>query len=230
MRDYDTKNKQLVASWNATKDIRVKREIEDMLVKHNTPFIYKFITKYKHEVYETDDMYNECAKTVIIALRDYDQTLGKSKFISYWSWKMRSALCNYFYWVGKRCVEINDSSIKGKYHSQDGTYGVLADIPVYDEDYEFKINFSDTLDIKSLDDREKDILTKFYALGFNKEQVGESLGLSGERIRQLMQPALDKLYNHYGKESKYTKFVDEFNMLDYKERANFIDKTYGNNL
>jgi len=204
MRDYDTKNKQLVASWNATKDIRVKREIEDMLVRHNRFFLYKVSSKYPHEIDEIDDLFNECAKSVIPALQQYDQTLGKCKFISFWVWKMRSAIGHFIYHKEKCNAEIMDCTIMGKNHTQDGNYGILADQPAYDSRPDDTVD--KLLDNPIINDRERRICKAFYSELLSVDQISHMEGVSKQMISLIMAGARKKLKTEFTRGDKWKKY------------------------
>ena len=211
MNKYDAKNKKLVDAWKSTDSVMVKREIENMLVKYNKPFIHTFIAGKADDLQESRDLFNECAKSIVSRLEKFDPINGQVKFITYWAWGMRKALTDYFYWKTKYSIEITDCTIMSKNHTEDGGYGIMNNIPSYDKSYEFSVD--DILDVKVLNTRDKDILKKFYAMDLNQEQIGQLLCVSGSRIQQLMEPALEKLHRYYKcRESKFIKFADTFKM------------------
>ena len=205
MNSYSKKNRKLVEAWNKADSVVIKRRIELSIVELNTPFICKAIGGRAYDKQDSDDLFNECAKSVIDALENYDQTMGKSEFLSYWVWHIKKAISSYYYWKNKYAVEIVDSTIMGKNHQADGTYGILEDQPVYDEEYEISID--DILRSGVLYDKEIDVLKKFYGLEMNLAQIGQTLGVSGSRVQQMINPALIKLHKYYkNRESKYIKF------------------------
>jgi RNA polymerase sigma factor (sigma-70 family) len=100
-------------------------------------------------------------------------------------------------------VERAPRSLEARVHAQDGdigTFGDLLEDPLAEGEYERVLAAIEVRELHSLlaglSDRERAVLRARYGLDGEEQslrEIGERLGLSGERVRQIEQRALGKL-------------------------------------
>jgi len=139
----------------------------------------------------------------------FDITLGY-KFISFWSYYIKHAVSQYFYWRTKYSEEIPDCTIKGRNNAQDDNYGVLDDQPIHDKDYEHGVEA--ILSNDAIDDRERGILQNLYGHELNMAQVASLLSVTPSRVQQLVSKALKKLHHAYKSDGQYVRCATEWKM------------------
>lgn len=184
------------------------REALDKLVKANLKYVVNFTKRYISSGVPFLDLINEGNMGLIEAAKRFDPERG-TKFITYAVWWIRDAI--------NRCIAMfncNDEvnveedrtyDTKGtKESASDDEYVNPSILDRIDEKFERDVNdlqeqkaaVNELMDC--LQDRERKIIMMYYGIGndgigISLDEIGKSMNISKERVRQLKRTALIKL-------------------------------------
>lgn len=177
-------NIALVHLWK--KRPKDRRTIENKILKLNENFIHGILNRNRNSKIPREDMSNEILSTIKIALERFDETRG-TKFISYWAWWIQSKLQKMFTAYTKNKVGNNILNI----YKQDviDTF-FKTNIPIESELVQIK-------DIKKLSecltDRERFVIYNYYNYNISLRNIGKSLKISPEWVRNIKRESLYKM-------------------------------------
>ena len=173
------------AVWYITRDILAYLNGENLSIRktNNTKTVYK-VGKIKSKFYTEHNRYPDIDEIAEILDKEYGVKIKNSKDL----------------------LDISMTSINTCFDDEDSR--AFENTPYFtertavDNDYvpemdrEFNTEISKTL-ISSLTEREQQIVKMAFGIGFNKEytnaEIGEEIGMSSERVRQLKNGAIEKM-------------------------------------
>ena len=174
----------------------------DKIIKSNLKFVASVAKPYQGLGLSYADLIAEGNMGLMRAMEKFDYEKG-FRTISYSVWWIRQAILEALnernLLKGDELPVCNESSVEREddASNQSGTQTEMED-----SDY---INFLKKIEMKSaitvlmdcLTERERDILTNYFGLGnedeMTLEEIGKTLGLTKERVRQIKEKALKKL-------------------------------------
>lgn len=189
-------------------------EDKDKLVTDNIGYVVNMAKQYAGRGVDMDDLISEGNIAMIDAAKKFDATRGK-RFVSYAAPFIRHAMEQAIeqqaglYRVPrseanrdtkKRKMPVSvDEPIPIGSSTGFNLLSVLVNGNVKQAD--LKLEDAETIDqlknvIKVLDDREREVVTRFYGLGsasFTMAEIGEAMGLKRERVRQIRDKAVRKM-------------------------------------
>lgn len=173
------------AVWYITRSILAFLNGENMLIRktNNTKTVYK-IPKIKEKFYAENNRYPDVDELAAILEADYGLKI-----------KDKSDL-----------LDVSTTSISTCFDDEDSrafeNTPYFTDKTAVDNDYlpemekEFNSVASGTL-MSSLNEREQTIIKMAFGIGYNKEytnaEIGKEIGMTGERVRQLKNGAIEKM-------------------------------------
>lgn len=189
-------------------------EDKDKLVTDNIGYVVNMAKQYAGRGVDMDDLISEGNIAMIDAAKKFDATRGK-RFVSYAAPFIRHAMEQAIeqqaglYRVPrseanrdtkKRKMPVSvDEPIPIGSSTGFNLLSVLVNGNVKQAD--LKLEDAETIDqlknvLKVLDDREREVVTRFYGLGsasFTMAEIGEAMGLKRERVRQIRDKAVRKM-------------------------------------
>lgn len=189
-------------------------EDKDKLVTDNIGYVVNMAKQYAGRGVGIDDLISEGNIAMIDAAKKFDATRGK-RFVSYAAPFIRHAMEQAIeqqaglYRVPrseanrdtkKRKMPVSvDEPIPIGSSTGFNLLSVLVNGNVKQAD--LKLEDDETIDrlknvLKVLDDREREVVTRFYGLGsasFTMAEIGEAMGLKRERVRQIRDKAVRKM-------------------------------------
>lgn len=172
----------------------------DDLVTKNMGYVVTLARQYKSELLSTDDLISEGTIGIIKAARKYDPSRGKP-FVTYAAPYIRRSIEEAIRrGTGETPVLSTDESLPVGSNNNFTLLNVLEDknAPKADQELEQRTISDDLADaIDVLNEREQTVIKAFFGIGTERQtmaEIGESLGLKRERIRQIRDKALRKLH------------------------------------
>ena len=186
-------------------DINAQNEI----LTANLKFVFLTASKYKGKGVPLPDLISEGNMGLIKAIEKFDVEKGV-KFISYAVWWIRNSIQEY---IKKQQsilshekdddelnCKINISSFKDYEEDEFVTVGdTIEDDDSYSETIDRSIKSIEVVNkiLEKLDNRERYIVKRYYGIGaekeMNLEEIGNELGITKERVRQIKRKSMDKL-------------------------------------
>jgi RNA polymerase primary sigma factor len=172
----------------------------DDLVTKNMGYVVTLARQYKSEILSTDDLISEGTIGIIKAARKYDPSRGKP-FVTYAAPYIRRSIEEAIRRVtGETPVLSTDESLPVGSNNNFTLLNILEDkdAPKADQELEQRTISDDLADaIDVLNEREQAVIKAFFGIGTERQtmaEIGDSLGLKRERIRQIRDKALRKLH------------------------------------
>ncbi len=215
--DYDPQQKRYFDEISKTKpltreeefllwkDYKENNNIEsrNKLVEANLKFVATIANSYRGRGLSYSDLIAEGNVGLIRAMDKFEATRGY-KVISYSVWWIRQAILEA---IAKR-NSIDGDELPKDYEEQASDEGESVYFSKKENPSSFVEDEDDKTDKKQavaellnvLDDREADIITRYYGLlddPINLEDIGLEMGLSKERVRQIMEKGLKKMRSAY---------------------------------
>lgn len=178
-------------------------EARNKLISSNLRYVAEVAKKYKGRGLSYSDLIAEGNVGLIKAIDKFDASMG-NKVISYGVWWIRQSILEAL----KKRNNINgdDSEFefenpKEEFVSTDNDIDVSVNDSFLEPDSTVKKDDEDKETIKNLltclTERERKIITEYYGLDGSKpktlEDIGNKLGITKERIRQISEKAMKKL-------------------------------------
>ena len=182
------------------------------LVGDNLNYVKSLANHYRGKGLDFDDLVSEGYMAMIQAANKFDAEYG-SPFVSYAAPFIRKAM--------EKAIEQQAGLYRvpkdvRKKAPRSATHAVSIDAPLSvgnqytlldilankdalmaDDHVGFKQMFQDLMDaLETLDDREKEVVSKFYGIGkphVTMAEIAEDMGLKRERVRQIREKALRKV-------------------------------------
>ena len=181
---------------------------KDKLVTANLRFVVSVAKQYQHQGLTLTDLIDEGNIGLIKAAQKFDETRG-FKFISYAVWWIRQSILQAIA-EQSRIVRIGQSLMADGHHVsidapfQDGEDNCMLDVMPSGEDsrtdryvdHESMALELDSVLNKVLKDREITIIRECFGIGQPEkglEEIGDRLGLTRERVRQIREKSIAKL-------------------------------------
>ena len=172
----------------------------DDLVTKNMGYVVTLARQYKSELLSTDDLISEGTIGIIKAARKYDPSRGKP-FVTFAAPFIRRSIEEAIRRVtGETPVLSTDESLPVGSNNNFTLLNILEDkdAPKADQELEQRTISDDLADaIDVLNEREQAVIKAFFGIGTERQtmaEIGDSLGLKRERIRQIRDKALRKLH------------------------------------
>lgn len=193
------------------------------LVSDNVNYVKSVANKMKGNGVELDDLVSEGTLAMLMAAQKFDESRG-TKFVSYASPFIHKAMQAA---IDKQAAMYRISKDQKKFAPRSAAKAVSIDAPLsvgnqytlldilVNKDIDLaddNATFAQMLTslqkcVDLLEDRDKEVITKFYGLGVAHEtlaEIAEDMQLKRERVRQIRDKALRKIAkNTTSKELKY---------------------------
>ena len=161
------------------------RKALDRLVRANLRFVVTVANQYKDQGLSLPDLINEGNVGLIKAAEKFDEKRG-FKFISYAVW-----------WIRERILHalVNEQRHLARQFLNEQPSPDSLIVPVRQTNESFSVEMNQALSL--LSERERLIIERTYGLNsqpeMTLEEIGKSLELSRERVRQIREKAIRKL-------------------------------------
>ena len=198
---------------SSIKRIRNMTEREtNKIVSENLNYVKSVANQYRGNGVEFDDLVSEGTLAMIMAAQKFDETRG-SQFVAYASPFIRKAMQQA---IDKQSALYRVPKDQKKYAPRNASKAVSIDQPISegnpytlldilvnqdvnmaDDNVAFQQMLKD-LDncVDFLDEREKEVVRKFYGLGIHHEtlaEIADDMSLKRERVRQIRDKAIRKI-------------------------------------
>jgi len=161
------------------------RESLERLVRANLRFVVTVANQYKDQGLSLPDLINEGNVGLIKAAEKFDEKRG-SKFITYAVWWIRERILH-------ALAEEQRHIARQSHNLVSSPDSLVASVGQVDESFSVEINNA----IGTLSEREKQIIERTFGINgqpeMTLEEIGESLDLTRERVRQIREKAIRKL-------------------------------------
>lgn len=161
------------------------RQALDKLVRANLRFVVSVAKQYQDQGLSMPDLINEGNIGLIKAAEKFDEKRGY-KFISYAVWWIRERILH-------AIAEEQRHASRQSHDTLSSPDSLVASVGQVDESFSVEINNA----IGTLSEREKQIIERTFGINgqpeMTLEEIGESLDLTRERVRQIREKAIRKL-------------------------------------
>jgi len=161
------------------------RQALDKLVRANLRFVVCVAKQYQDQGLSMPDLINEGNIGLIKAAEKFDEKRGY-KFISYAVWWIRERILH-------AIAEEQRHIARQSHNLVSSPDSLVASVGQVDESFSVEINNA----IGTLSEREKQIIERTFGINgqpeMTLEEIGESLDLTRERVRQIREKAIRKL-------------------------------------
>ena len=210
---YDELKKYKPITRSKEKELIIKAKNGDInaqneILTSNLRFVFNIASRYKGNGAAISDLISEGNLGLVKAIQKFDPNKNV-KFISYAVWWVRNAMQEF---IKKRQVTlniekeeetlntvINDTGIKDSEDEWVTKKEVVLSNEQDEEKRELHKNQKKIVDkiLSTLSDRERNIIEQYYGIDGkeekNLEEIGNELGITKERVRQIKFSALCKL-------------------------------------
>ncbi len=186
----------------------IHQDAIDTLIKYHSGFVGVLAGKYakKTSNLEFEDFFCEGILGLLISIEkfDLDRNVLFLTYAGYWVRQyMQAAMFEQEDLIRKPKVNPGERFVKHDLEvaTIDGKYMTLEELVIAPPDYRYDaepdhpyvmVNYND-IDFDILDDREKSILTMYCVEHYTLDNIGEKLGITKERVRQVKNVAIQKL-------------------------------------
>lgn len=200
----------------------MKEQEYNQLVSENLNYVKSVANQFRGKGIEFDDLVSEGTLAMITAAQKFDSSRG-TPFVAYASPFIRKAMQQA---VEKQSALYRIPKDQKKYAPRSASKAVSVDAPLSagnqytlldilvnhdiemaDDNYAFQQMLKDLGKcLTHLDERESEVIRKFYGLGIHHEtlaEIADDMNLKRERVRQIRDKALRKI--HKNAESKVLK-------------------------
>ena len=184
----------------------------NILVSENLNYVKSVANQFRGKGIEFDDLVSEGTLAMITAAQKYDASRG-TKFVSYAAPFIRKAMQET---VDKQSALYRIPKDQKKYAPRNASKAMSIDQPI-SEGYQYtlldilvnqdvgmaddNVAFQQMLKdlnncVDLLDEREKEVVRKFYGLGIHHEtlaEIADDMSLKRERVRQIRDKAIRKI-------------------------------------
>jgi len=161
------------------------RQALDKLVRANLRFVVTVANQYKDQGLSLPDLINEGNVGLIKAAEKFDEKRG-SKFITYAVWWIRERILH-------AIAEEQRHASRQSHDTLSSPDSLVAYVGQVDESFSVEVNNA----IGTLSERERFIIERSFGINGQPEmtlkEIGESLDLTRERVRQIREKAIRKL-------------------------------------
>ena len=209
---YDELKKYNPISRDAEKELLKKAKNGDdrarnKLFESHLRLVYNNAVKLKGRGVSMDDLVAEGNLGLFKAFEKFDMTMD-TKFSTYAVWWIKNAMYDA---IKKRRIEIVNEQAQSKFGKAEDRLMIDADdreMTMNDviNSGKFEGNLFEAVDMQgevisillgNLDNREREIVEMYYGIDrdgeMNLEEIGKSLGITRERVRQIKNTAIKKL-------------------------------------
>jgi RNA polymerase primary sigma factor len=164
-------------------------QIKDLLIMANRALIAHIAKKHLNGVLSLEELMSEGLGPLIKAVEKFDYTRG-FKFSTYASW----AIIKHF----ARAVPM-EGQLCHQYLTDEDLDAIMPGVDGVDEDQAYRRSMAVVDAMLQLNERERHILENRFGIDRQQEpmslaQLGEVLGVTKERVRQIEAKAMDKLH------------------------------------
>lgn len=208
--DNQTTRQMSTHSYN--KSMNMKENDINKLISDNLNFVKSIANKYTGKGLEFDDLVSEGYMAMVQAAQKFDANRG-TNFVGYAAPFIRKAMeqaidqqagvCKVPKSDRKFACRSANNAVSIDAPLSEGAHYTLLDVLVNkdalmaDDNAAFREMLKDLqATLQVLDDREKEVIEKFYGIGIahvTLAEIGEDMGLKRERVRQIRDIALRKI-------------------------------------
>ena len=210
---YDELKKYKPISREKEKTLLIKAKEGDLdaqneILTANLRFVFNIASRYKGNGAAISDLISEGNLGLIKAIQKFD-TSKNVKFISYAVWWVRNSMQEFIRkrqacWNAEKDEDtLNTPYVTNKIPDSEDEWVEKRDVILSDEEDEAKRELHKNQRrvieklMSKLEGREKYIVEQYYGInikkGKNLEELGNELGITKERVRQIKKGALNKL-------------------------------------
>ena len=175
------------------------KSIHDELLTGNLRFVISVAKNYQGQGIDLGDLIAEGNFGLLKAIKNFDWSKG-NRFISYAVWWVKQSIL--------QCLNENARTIRYPVNVIQALQKEKRKADNPEDAFEDEVNLKTELNklMSMLDEREQMIIKDYHGLSgtpMTLQEIGDELGLTKERVRQIKEKALRKLRN------------DSYNLLDY---------------